>query len=137
MPFRKSDIFFYLLLIFLIVFPFIKGFFSSNNVSQKNNNHNKIKIKIGKNYIKYFNSDIDSIYNINENNAQFVLNVKNKNINVLHSNCKSQICKKTGKINISSNINQIICIPNKTIISFEKSNKEDDTDDNGLDGISG
>ncbi len=137
--FKKTDIFFYILLIFLIIYPFVKNLFSYSDESTSNKNESsKIKIQIGTKYIKYLNSSIDSIYTIEENGAEFRFEVKNKSISVLHSNCKSQICKKTGKITATSNIKQIICIPNKTIISFERSKEQDDTNNNkGLDGISG
>ena len=137
--FKKNDIFFYILLIFLIIYPFVRSLFSySDSRAYNKNESSKIKIQIGKKYIKYLDSSIDSIYTIEENGAEFKIEVKNKSISVLHSNCKSQICKKTGKITATSNIKQIICIPNKAIISFERSKEQDDTNNkDGLDGISG
>lgn len=135
--FKRNDILFYFFLLFLIIYPFIKNLFPYSNNST-GNDISRIKIQIGKNFIKYLDSNIDSIYFIQENGAEFQLEVKNKTIRVLHSNCKSQICKKTGKIKASSNIKQIICIPNKTIISFEQPTKEDKNSNNtGLDGVSG
>ena len=139
--FKKNDIFFYILLIFLIIYPFVKNLISSSNSNASNNiKTGKIKVQIGKKYVKYLDTDVDSVYDIEKNGAEFKLEVKNRSIKVLHSNCKSQICKKTGKINASSNIKQIICIPNKTIISFEQSNSDENDDnnsENGLDAISG
>jgi len=124
-----------------MIYPFVKNFISSSDSNASSSiKTSKIKVQIGKNDIKYLDSSIDSVYNIEKNGAEFKLEVKNKSIKVLHSNCKSQICKKTGEITALSNIKQIICIPNKTIISFEQSNsdeEEDNNNDNGLDGISG
>jgi len=136
--FKKNDIFFYILLIFLIIYPLVKNLFSYSDSNASNKNESsKIKIQIGKNYMKYLDSTIDSIYTIEENGAEFRLKVKNKTISVLHSNCKSKICKKTGKISATSNIKQIICIPNKAIISFQRLDNEKGDKNDALDGISG
>ncbi len=136
--FKKNDIFFYTLLLLLILFPFLNNIFSGYfDNAHVNLEDSKIKVQIGKNYVKYLDSNIDSIYTIQQNGAEFKLEVKNKTIKVLHSNCKSQICKKTGKITATSNIKQIICIPNKTIISFERPINSEEKIKDELDGISG
>ena len=46
-----------------------------------------------------------------------VIQIKDKKITVIHSDCPEKICVKTGAIHRAGEI--IVCVPNKVVISIE------------------
>jgi len=69
------------------------------------------------NIIKKINPEISDIYNFYGKSGKLVLNVSKGNAYVLESECRHQICKRTGSIKNSGDY--ITCIPNQLHIFAE------------------
>lgn len=87
--------------------------------NSENTNSSIIVIKIGKNYEKEINSTLDSLYTINTDYAYLKLEVKKGKVRIIESGCANKHCIRMGWLE-SVNSGSIICIPQKTIISFKK-----------------
>ena len=111
--FKPLDSIFYLFIITLILMPFI------DNSTNTNTNSSTIVIKIGKNHEKEINSTLDSLYTINTDDAYLKLEVKRGKVRIIESGCANKHCIRMGWLE-PANSGSIICIPQKTIISFKK-----------------
>lgn len=60
---------------------------------------------------------IDNIYNVNGDNGNVEIEVKDKKIRVVEENSPNHICSKQGFI--STSYEQIVCLPNDIIITIK------------------
>ncbi len=122
--FKKGDI----IIIFIFIIAIILFILFYNNTS----NQKKAVIKIDGKIYK------EIILNNNKENKEYINFVNNKYMTLVYDKsgiyvedvtCPDKICQKQGKIN---NLNQqIICLPNKTIIYIENV----DTNNSEIDAV--
>lgn len=109
------------ILIAILLFLAFSIFVLKNN---KNNADANIHITIdGKNYIKNDEGDTidlnkDMTFTIKTDLGYNVVEIKNKNVSVIESDCPDKICIKKGKLNTDSYSDMIVCAPHRLLISI-------------------
>lgn len=122
--FKKMDI---VIIVVLIISSFIPHFIYSS-VESKNNKNLYATIKVDgeiHNTINLPTTSEEKFIIQTENGTNTIL-VNNNEINIVHADCKDELCVKQGSI---SKIGKtLICLPNKLIIEI-KGDEYDSSDD--------
>lgn len=122
--FKKMDI---VIIVVLIISSFIPHFIYSS-VGSKNNKNLYATIKVDgeiHNTIDLPTTSEEKFIIQTENGTNTIL-VNNNEINIVHADCKDELCVKQGSI---SKIGKtLICLPNKLIIEI-KGDEYDSSDD--------
>jgi len=113
------------ILIFLVVSISIIIFILIHYSSSKEN-YNYILVIKKDNITEKYNLSKDRILTISTKNGNMKIEIKNKKVRVIESNCPKNICVHTGWI--KNVYESIICAPNKILITLEKDNGVPDYD---------
>lgn len=106
--FRTLDIFFYILIATAILFPFLRDTELSNP---------QILLTAGDDFSEILDVNIDSTYHFHNTKLDITVQVRNKKVRMLESDCKNKYCVKYGWLSIDDN-GKIVCMPQKVIIKF-------------------
>lgn len=126
--FKPLDTIFYLLILAIMIFPFVR------QASINSPLNSAIVITIDKQFRKTLDASRDSLYTIAYGKVHFKLEIKNGKVRIKESACSNKHCLRMGWLG-PENRGSIICIPQKTIISFEET--EDQKENNEIDAITG
>lgn len=122
--FKKMDI---IIIVVLIISSFIPHFIYSS-VGSKNNKGLYATIKVDGNVHNTIDlpTTSEEKFIIQTENGTNTILVNNNEINIVHADCKDELCVKQGSI---SKIGKtLICLPNKLIIEI-KGDEYDSSDD--------
>ena len=106
--FRILDIFFYIVIIIAIIFPFLR----TQNIEDS-----QILVTAGDDFHQILDCSIDSTYHFHNNEFDIKVQVKDKKVRMLESHCNTKYCVKYGWLGKDDN-GKIICMPQKVIIKF-------------------
>lgn len=95
--------------------------FNANDIEDGNDQY--AVIRHNNEIIKELSLSENSDYQIDLNDGYIVISVKNNSIAIIDSSCKGKECVNTGYIN--NGIKDIICIPNRVVISVISVDKEE------------
>lgn len=119
---KKTDI----LIIFVVILLSLGGILFSKIV-KVNSNAQEIVVRISGQQVYKFSEPGE--WKIEDKNGKYIttLHYDGQFIWVTNSNCPDKICEKTGKVGPGGSI---ICVPNRTIIQFQPTQKSKDTNKN-------
>ncbi|NOR46288.1 MAG: hypothetical protein GQ534_11935 [Candidatus Delongbacteria bacterium] len=106
--FRFLDIFFYILIIIGIVFPFLQN---------KDIENSQILVTAGEGLSRTLDHSIDSTYHFHNDKLDIHVQVENERVRMIKSDCKTKYCVKYGWLDKNDN-GKIVCMPQKVIIKF-------------------
>ncbi len=111
--FKKADF-----IIFLVVLS-IAVIFLIGKIFRKVDNYKGVVVRISGEEMYYF--DKPGEWKISNKDGKYIttLHYDGVFIWVTESNCPDKICEKTGKVKPGGSI---ICVPNRTLIEFKKTN---------------
>ncbi|MCK4980604.1 MAG: NusG domain II-containing protein [Candidatus Delongbacteria bacterium] len=106
--FRFLDIFFYILIVIGIAFPFLK---------KQNIENSQILVTAGDGFSQTLDHSIDSTYHFHNDKLDIKVQIKDEKVRMIQSDCKTKYCVKYGWLDKDDN-GKIICMPQKVIIKF-------------------
>lgn len=117
--FRPGDVLIYIVLVVFISVPLF--------LREPQFTDSRIRINAG-DKIFYAETGRDSVYVVSSGIDSVEIEIKNRMVRIKSSTCRDKYCIKKGWLK-ETDTGDIICMPNRVIISFEK--KEDD----GIDAV--
>lgn len=113
--FKKGDLFIYLFILILTIFPFLLQFFTGemNQLTKYDKGNYYIEITFGENKYKYA---IEENRVIELKNGLIIIEIKDKKVRVRQSDCKDKLCVRKSWIDRPGQF--IICMPNKLVVKI-------------------
>ena len=122
--FTKSDILIYILLLIVAISPLISKIFNSEVKGEDPYYYNSLFVEVGYQGSKQiYPISQDRLIDLKQ--GKIKIEIREKKVYVVESDCQDKICVKAGKIDKPGQI--IVCMPNKLYIKVI-SKKEDEYD---------